>query len=414
MLTEVAARHPGRRPRFRFAQRGGGPVAERARDRSPSPGPAGTASSALPVIALVAVAVTWGVTFSVVDTAAASVPPGDLVAWRFGLASVILLLVRRSAPPLTRALRGKGLVLGGLLGLGFLLQAWAMTFTDAMMSGFLTGSLVVIAPITGWLLFRDRPAAGTWLAVAVAATGIGLLSLRGAGFGPGEALTLLAATVWALHLVLLARWAEPEHAVGMARIQTAAVAGMALLTVAFGGALTGTVPLPDLPPDVQTWMYVAFLALLGTAAAMVLLSWAQSRTSATRAAIILTLEPAVAGVTAAVTGSEFGARTVAGGVLLVTAMVIVELVARRSPRRHDQEGRSPADASGMPTSIPPAVGVNRTSANDGTLGASSDSWVVSTPITGQPAARAEATPAGASSTTRQRSGKKPNSSAPFT
>ena len=86
-------------------------------------------------------------------------------------------------------------------------------------------------------------------------------------------------------------------------------------------------------------MYVAFLALLGTAAAMVLLSWAQSRTSATRAAIILTLEPAVAGVTAAVTGSEFGARTVAGGVLLVTAMVIVELVARRSPRRH-ASGRS--------------------------------------------------------------------------
>jgi len=309
-------------------------------------------SGILPIIALVAVAVIWGVTFSVVDlsvintgpvtpppvdpangTSPNSMPPADLVAWRFALGAVLLvvfrLAIRRSALP--RALRRRGVLLGAVFGLGFLLQAWAITYTDALMSGFLTGMLVVFAPVAGWLAFRDRPPASGWIAVGIATAGLALLSLRSSGFGPGELLTLLAAAVWALHLVLLSRWAEPEHAIGLACVQTAVVAGMALVTVAIGAAVTGRSPLPSVPAGGAEWLGVLFLAVLATAAAMVLLSWVQSRMSATRAAIVLTLEPAVAGVTAACLGTELGAKSLAGGGLLLTAMVVVELRAHRDP-----------------------------------------------------------------------------------
>jgi drug/metabolite transporter (DMT)-like permease len=302
----------------------------------------------LPILALVVVAVIWGVTFSVVDVSVIDtalvdgpaqgdtaigdtrtwMPPADLVAWRFGLGAVVLVVIRlamirhRTMP---RTLLSRGVALGVLLGLGFLLQAWAMTYTDAMMSGFLTGMLVVFAPVAGWLAFRDRLPATGWIAVGIATAGLALLSLRGNGFGPGELLTLLAAAVWALHLVLLSRWAEPEHAIGLAAVQSATVAGMALVAAAVGAAVAGRAPLPTLPVGGAGWLGVLFLAVLATAAAMVLLSWAQSRMSATRAAIILTLEPAVAGVTAACLGTELGPKTLVGGALLVTAMVVVEL-----------------------------------------------------------------------------------------
>ena len=130
------------------------------------------------------------------------------------------------------ALRRRGIVLGALLGLGFLLQAWAMTDTDATMSGFLIGTLVVLAPIIGWAVFRVRPARATWIGVAVATAGLAILSLQAAGFGRGEALTLLAACLWALHLVLLSRWGSADFALELARIQTATVTAMALLAVA--------------------------------------------------------------------------------------------------------------------------------------------------------------------------------------
>lgn len=310
------------------------------RHRAVHPGPQ-RLSVPLPTIALVGVAVVWGVTFSavdlsVIDASGGQMRPADLVAWRFGIGALALTLIRtltlirrsgRSMPP---SLRRRGMLLGTFLGLGFLLQTWALTYTDAMMSAFLTGMLVVIAPVAGWLIFRDRPAPVTWIAVAVATAGLAVLSLGGAGFGPGELITLGAAASWAVHLVLLARWAEPAHAVELARIQTATVFGMALLTVAVGGILGGSSPLPRVPADAATWATVLFLALLSTAGAMVLLSWAQARVSATRAAVILTLEPAVAAVTAGCLGGELGARTIAGGALLLGAMYLVEMGGRRT------------------------------------------------------------------------------------
>jgi len=278
----------------------------------------------LPVLALVAVAVTWGVTFSVVDGAGQLIPPADLVAWRFGLATLALLMIRRRRA-LPAALRRRGIVLGGLLGLGFLLQTWAMTDTDAAMSAFLIGTLVVLAPIIGWALFRVRPALATWIGVAVATAGLAMLSLQGAGFGRGEVLTLLAAGLWALHLVLLARWGSSHFALELARIQTATVTGMALLTVFLGGLASGGRMVPTIPADGETWLSMIFLAFPATAAAMIALSWAQSRMSAARAAIILTLEPAAAAAIAALLGAELGVRTMIGGALLVGAMLVVEL-----------------------------------------------------------------------------------------
>lgn len=294
----------------------------------------------LPTLALIAVAVTWGVSFSVVDGAADALPAADLVAWRFGLATLLLALAGRAATPLPPAMRRRSLVLGALLGAGFLLQAWAMTYTDALMSGFLIGTLVVLAPLFSWMLFNDRPSASTWIAVAVASVGLGLLSMRGAGFGWGELLTVLAAATWALHLVLLSRWARAEHALRLARLQTGIVAAMALVAVAVGGAVTGGAVLPRPPADGTTWAAVVFLAVVATAVAMVALSWAQSRLSAARVAVVLTLEPAAGAVTAAALGSEWSGRTLAGGALLIAAMLIVELGARGSWARRTRRLRA--------------------------------------------------------------------------
>lgn len=303
-----------------------------------SPPKAG-ARRAFPAIVVAMVAAVWGVTFTVVDGATDVMPPADLVAWRFGLGALVLLLVRPRGRSMPAALARRAVILGSLLGCGFLLQAWAMTYTDAMMSGFLTGLLVVIAPVVGWLIFRDRVPLAGWAAVATACVGLAVLGWRETSLGPGEILTLLAATAWGVHLVLLARWAQPAFAIGLARIQLATVAGLALAVIGLGALSTGRSPLPSLPPTRAAWMSVVFLALIASAAAMVALSWAQSRMSATRAAVILTLEPAAAGITAAVLGVPLDGRTVIGGSLLIAAMLVVELPGRPRSRQHTHRRR---------------------------------------------------------------------------
>ena len=286
------------------------------------------ARSWLPTAAIVAVAVVWGITFTVVDHATQVLPAGDLVLWRFGLASLVLAVVGRRAARVPDLLRARSAVLGVLLGSGFLLQAWALTYTDALMSGFLTGLLVVVAPVAAWLMFSERLGAGTWTGVALAGAGIAVLGFHASGLGRGELLTLASAVVWGVHLVLMSRWSQAEHAWGMARIQTGAVAVLAGLVLLVRSAVSGTSPLPVLPTGVQAWGAVGFLAVVATAAAMVLLGWGQARVAAARAAVILTLEPAVSGLTATVTGSALTGRVVLGAVLLVGAMTVVELARR--------------------------------------------------------------------------------------
>ncbi|WP_375423005.1 EamA family transporter [uncultured Friedmanniella sp.] len=284
----------------------------------------------LPPVALAGVAVVWGVTFTVVDGAVDAVPVVDLVGWRFGLATLLLLLLRRSGPTLPRRLLGRTVLLGLLLGSGFLLQAWALTYTDALVSGFLTGMLVVVAPLAGWLMFRQRPAAGVGAGVVLAVGGVLLLGGPGGGLGPGEWLTLAAAVVWGLHLVLMSRWAEAPYALALARTQTGTVAATAVLAGLLRALVTGSSPLPALPAGASTWCSVGYLSVAATAGALVLLSWSQARVDATRAAVILTLEPAVSGLTAAVTGRALDARVVVGSALLLVAMLLVEL-GRRPP-----------------------------------------------------------------------------------
>lgn len=283
----------------------------------------------LPPAALALVAALWGVTFTVADDASTTMPAADLVVWRFGLASVILTLCTRAAPALPPLLRGRGIVLGALLGAGFLLQAWALTFTDALTSGFLTSLLVVVAPLAAWLIYRERLGRATWAGVGLATAGVAVLSLHSTGLGPGELLTLASAATWGVHVVLLSRWSVPGHALRLARVQTATVAALAILVVTLRSCLSGRTSVPAAPPDLASWGSVLFLAVLATAAAMVLLSWAQSRLSGTRAAVILTLEPAMAGVTAVLTGAALTGRIVLGAALLLGAMYVVELGGRR-------------------------------------------------------------------------------------
>ena len=81
--------------------------------------------SPLPIVALLGVALTWGVAFVVVKYAVAQIPPAVLVAWRFSLAAMVVLvfnpkcLARVGIRSLARSM-----VLGVVLGAGFLLQTW--------------------------------------------------------------------------------------------------------------------------------------------------------------------------------------------------------------------------------------------------------------------------------------------------
>jgi drug/metabolite transporter (DMT)-like permease len=175
------------------------------------------------------------------------------------------------------------------------------------------------------VVLHQRVGRATWWAVAMATLGLGFLSLQGWAIGFGEALTLLGAVVYAVHLVLLGRWSVAEHAYGLTVVQLGTVAVMCtLLTAADGG--------PARPPDAATWAAIVFLAVFATALAFGIQTWAQSQLTPTRTAVIMTTEPVWAGVTGVlVAGDRVTARFLVGAALVLAAMYLVELAPRRGP-----------------------------------------------------------------------------------
>jgi len=278
-------------------------------------------------VALVGVTAVWGYTFLVVQDAIARMPVMDFLAWRFLVASVVMIALRPTClRNVTRLELLRGVGLGTMLGLGYITQTYGLRFTSAAISGFITGMFVVLTPIMSWILLRRKTNRNTWMVVALATVGLALLSLNGWSVGIGELLTLGCAVFFAIHIVGLGEWSSQYEPYGFSLLQIGTVAVISLIAATPGGIAV--------PPDLGVWEVVGITGVLATAVAFFVQTWAQSLVSATRAAVVMTMEPVFAGFFAVVIGgNQLTLRTIAGAACILAAMFIINLKSGRSDTR---------------------------------------------------------------------------------
>ena len=273
--------------------------------------------------ALLAVTAVWGSTFPLIKGLLDRVPTLDFLAIRFAIAAVFLVLVApRALGRLSPASRRHALVLGAIYGIAQVLQTAGLAHTPASVSGFITGMYVVCTPLLAALVLHTRIGPLTWLAVLVATGGLAVLTLDGFSIGYGEALTLVAAVLYAAHIVGLGAWSRPDQALGMSILQIIVIA-----VLCFVATVPDGVVLPDRPGD---WLSIVYMAVFSGALAMLGQTWAQAHLPPTRTAIIMTMEPVFAATFAVLLGGEsLTARMAVGGLLVLAAMLMVELAPRR-------------------------------------------------------------------------------------
>jgi drug/metabolite transporter (DMT)-like permease len=203
------------------------------------------------------------------------------------------------------------------------MQTVGLAHTEATRSGFITGTYVVLTPVLTALLLREHVPRSTWFAVFLATAGLATLSLNGFAFGFGETVTLIAAVFYALHIIGLGRYSSAASAAGLSVVQLVVIAVVSLVVAVPGGI--------ELPPDAAAWLSVLYMALMAGAVAIWAQTWAQSHLSATRAAIVMTLEPVfAAGFAVGLGGESLTARMLLGGVMVLAAMYTVELIGRKA------------------------------------------------------------------------------------
>lgn len=275
------------------------------------------------MLALLGVCVVWGSTFVVVKDAIERMPVMDFLAWRFAIAALVMAALRpRAVASLSPAARRRGVILGLALAGGYVAQTFGLERTPATVSGFITGLFVVFTPLCSGLLLRQRVDRASWGGVALATIGLGLLSLHGLSVGTGEAITLLCAIAFALHIVGLGQWSTSSDAYGLAVVQLATVALVSIPAA----APESLAP----PPDAGVWGAVLLTSLAATAFGFLGQTWAQAHLAPARAAVVMTTEPVFAGIFGVTVGTDhIGPRTIAGSLLVLVAMLLVELGPRQ-------------------------------------------------------------------------------------
>ncbi len=277
----------------------------------------------LATLVLLGITACWGSTFFLIHDLLDRVPAVDFLAVRFSIAGVLLLVVAPKAVlRLSPTARRQAVVLGSLYGVAQILQTIGLAHTPASVSGFITGMYVVATPLFAAVLLRNRITRMTWGAVMLAFGGLAVLTLDGFSIGYGEALTFVAAMLYALHIVGLGAWSNVQDALGMSILQVVMVAVICLVVSAPGGIV--------LPDNGRDWLSVLYMAVFPAALALLGQTWAQAHLSATRTAIVMSMEPVFAAFFAVLLGGEsLTTRMVLGGVLVLAAMLLVEVGPRR-------------------------------------------------------------------------------------
>ncbi|MGH9442756.1 MAG: DMT family transporter [Thermoanaerobaculia bacterium] len=283
-------------------------------------------------LALCGITLIWGSTFIVNAKVIGREPPIAYLAVRFSIAAALLLAAcvgRKSTPFLLK----DSFLLGILLAAGMAFQIAGQTETTASKTAFITGLSVVLTPFFATFRTGRGPGMSNLVGVLLATAGFSLLSWPTGGgiLNRGDLMVLACAVAFAIYIVENAERA-PRHATLPLTAVQLAVASAALWMISFWlkvGKPSLAIAAHEAKPmafDPGFLAAITYMALFATLLTFLVTTWAQTKMSATHAALIYALEPVWTAIFAAIVLSErLGARGFAGGALVIAGIVVSEL-----------------------------------------------------------------------------------------
>ncbi len=270
--------------------------------------------------ALLLMSIIWGSSFFILKNTLESVSTLYVLAIRFSGAAVLLCLFSlRELKKLDRRYLAGGALMGLCLLAAYVLQTYGLTLTTPGKNAFLTATYCVIAPFLGWLLLHRKPGGYNVLAAVVCIVGIGFVSLNNDfSINLGDALTLCCGLFYALHILVIDRYAEGRSALLLTMVQFAVAGALAWIAA----LLTEPVP-KQIPANAA--VSIVYLCVMCSALCNFLQTFGQKYTPASGTAILMTLESVFGALFSALFYHErFSLKLLIGFALIFSAVLISE------------------------------------------------------------------------------------------
>lgn len=176
------------------------------------------------------------------------------------------------------------LIAGAILFFATAFQQVGLFYTKIANAGFLTSLYVVFTPFLLWVMFREKTHWVDVLAVVLAGVGAFFLSTGGRfEVQRGDALEVIGSTFWALHVVVLGRFASKFESVSFAAGHFFISGFLNFICGLFVEDLSPLTALPLIGA-------ILFRASISIGIGYTLQVWGQKHTPPTDAALILSLE----------------------------------------------------------------------------------------------------------------------------
>jgi drug/metabolite transporter (DMT)-like permease len=270
----------------------------------------------------------WGATFVVVKDALSFSSVFVFNALRFSLAAIVLgVIYWRALREITRQEALAGSLMGFFLFSGYALQTTGLRFTSASKTAFITGSGVVLVPVVLAVFWGRRLNRWVWAGAIAALVGLYYLTVPVAGFSAlnvGDIFSLCCAVMFALYIIFVGQFSPQYSIASLSFLQVASTALLNLIFLPIFAAIH--LETPRVEWNVSLIAAVLITALGATALCFSLQVWAQQYASPTHTAILISLEPVFAALTAVVvSGEHLSLRVLAGAALVFIGIVLSEL-----------------------------------------------------------------------------------------
>jgi len=251
---------------------------------------------------LIACALIWGTTFIAQDTGMDNIGPFTFNSVRFfvgflAVSPFVFLFEKQKITDQIKSNRNQFIKLilpvGVFLFLGCIFQQVSLLYTDIANSAFFTIFYVPMVPIIIYFLFSEKLHWSIWPSVLACITGGYFLSdLNNSSIRFGDALVLIGALFWALHIIYVGKIIKQfDLPFFIALIQNLIVATLSfILVLLFEEINFSKIKLETIE--------ILYAGVLSGGAAFALQIFGQKNISAAPAAIVMSLEGAIAAIAA--------------------------------------------------------------------------------------------------------------------